>query len=419
MWKYPWNYKEGIAICIGLFITGALLQSSVGEIDLEQFKYPLNLIYGGIYLILLLGVGLFGRKNKYILWFSQSKAALTSLGAMLLLVVLMGSIRQNTAPSSVMHAHHMQEWGLGFNRMTRSWVFGLQFLYFLSVIGLVTIRRVLTFKFGWKDCTFVLNHLGLFIALFAGVLGSSDLQRLRMQTSLLKPEWRATNDAGELKELPIAIELKSFDIDQYPPKLFAISNQTGKVQPEGHPQAVLVEDSIVHGQLLDWDIEVTNYLPMAAAMHGKDSTKYVNFMSHGATSAVYVKAYKKGVTKEGWVSCGNYMFPHCALTLDKDVSIVMPVREPKQYSSSVDIFIKDGDGAKATIEVNKPLAIAGWKIYQVSYDESMGRWSNISVFELVRDPWLPYVYTGICMMLLGALGLFFVAKKKEYDDNVE
>ncbi len=54
-------------------------------------------------------------------------------------------------------------------------------------------------------------------------------------------------------------------------------------------------------------------------------------MSHGVTSAVYVKAHKNGVTKEGWVSCGNYMFLHCALMLDKDISIVMPVREPKQY----------------------------------------------------------------------------------------
>ncbi len=49
-----------------------------------------------------------------------------------------------------------------------------------------------------------------------------------------------------------------------------ISNQTDEMQPEGHPQAVVVEDSIVHGQLFDWDIEVANYLPMTAAMHGKD-----------------------------------------------------------------------------------------------------------------------------------------------------
>jgi hypothetical protein len=42
-------------------------------------------------------------------------------------------------------------------------------------------------------------------------------------------------------------------------------------------------------------------------------------------------------------------------------------------------------------------------IYQYGYDESMGKYSRQSVFELVRDPWLPLVYTGIFMLLAGAL----------------
>jgi hypothetical protein len=40
----------------------------------------------------------------------------------------------------------------------------------------------------------------------------------------------------------------------------------------------------------------------------------------------------------------------------------------------------------------------------------MGKWSRTSTFELVRDPWLPVVYTGITMMLLGAVYLFAFAK---------
>jgi hypothetical protein len=47
----------------------------------------------------------------------------------------------------------------------------------------------------------------------------------------------------------------------------------------------------------------------------------------------------------------------------------------------------------------------------------MGKWSRTSTFELVRDPWLPVVYTGITMMLLGAVYLFAFAKigKKNID----
>ncbi len=56
----------------------------------------------------------------------------------------------------------------------------------------------------------------------------------------------------------------------------------------------------------------------------------------------------------------------------------------------------------------------------MSYDEEKGRWSDVSIFELVRDPWLPVVYVGIVMMMLGAIGLFVNAQRKRADNgNVE
>ena len=42
----------------------------------------------------------------------------------------------------------------------------------------------------------------------------------------------------------------------------------------------------------------------------------------------------------------------------------------------------------------------------------MGKYSKTSVFELVRDPWLKVVYTGIFMLLAGALFLFIVGTPK-------
>lgn len=80
---------------------------------------------------------------------------------------------------------------------------------------------------------------------------------------------------------------------------------------------------------------------------------------------------------------------------------------PKRYASDVTLFTADGDSLRDTILVNKPLSIMGWKVYQLSYNEAMGGMSESSVLELVRDPWLPYVYAGIFMMLLGAVMLFF------------
>ena len=42
-----------------------------------------------------------------------------------------------------------------------------------------------------------------------------------------------------------------------------------------------------------------------------------------------------------------------------------------------------------------------------------GKWSNVSVFELVRDPWLNVVYVGIYLLIIGAIGMFLTASKKK------
>lgn len=110
------------------------------------------------------------------------------------------------------------------------------------------------------------------------------------------------------------------------------------------------------------------------------------------------------------------MFPYKALRLNDKVSLIMPEREPQRFLSDVTVYTRQGDVRNDTIEVNHPLKVAGWNIYQLSYDETKGRWSDVSVFELVYDPWLPYVYTGIIMMMLGAVCLFVNAQKRERED---
>ena len=91
----------------------------------------------------------------------------------------------------------------------------------------------------------------------------------------------------------------------------------------------------------------------------------------------------------------------------------MPVQEVKKYTSHVTVMTESGYSKKATIEVNSPLTIDNWKIYQFSYDESMGKYSKTSVFELVYDPWLKIVYAGIFMLLAGSLFLFIMGPIKK------
>lgn len=123
--------------------------------------------------------------------------------------------------------------------------------------------------------------------------------------------------------------------------------------------------------------------------------------------------------KEGWVSSGSYMFPMSTLKLDKRTEIAMSARDPLRYASDVNIYTKEGKAFKTHIEVNKPVTIGTWKIYQLDFNKEQGKWSTLSVYELVSDPWLPATYVGIYMLLLGAILMFITAGRNKYKKEEE
>ena len=86
---------------------------------------------------------------------------------------------------------------------------------------------------------------------------------------------------------------------------------------------------------------------------------------------------------------------------------------PKRFASEVNIMTKSGKNIHTTIDVNKPVEVEGWKIYQYGYDTQMGAMSQISILELVNDPWLPLVYLGIYMMLSGAVFMFVLGERRK------
>lgn len=413
MWKQPWGYKEGYLICIGLFVTGALLQVTVGNINLDTLSSPVNLFAGLFFLMLLTTLHLLRGKSYLLRWISSYQAAVSSISSMVLMIVIMGLTKQ--APGHVVGEKGL----LGFSQMVSAWPFALLFLWLIMILTMTILRRLMRVK--WGDASFLMNHIGLWLALVGAILGSADMQRLEMTTTAGKAEWRALNERGEVVELPITIELNQFTIEEYPPKLMLVDNETGRALPEGKPVNLLVEDSLTTGHLLDWNISVGKYLPYAASVVSKDSLRFVDFRSYGATTALYVKATnrKNGESHEGWVSCGNFMFPYNAIRLGENMSLIMPEREPQRFSSDVTVCSQSNEVQKAIIQVNKPFDMEGWKIYQLSYDESKGRWSNVSVFQLVKDPWLPVVYTGILMMAAGAILLFATPGNKRKEERNE
>ena len=280
----------------GLMIVGLALQLSVGPVVWDAFAWPVNgFVLAGF--LVLIAVAYLLRKQVYAFQFlGTNKAAIPTLAYAVVLTIIMGLTRQEVN-------------GTWLNGMLSFWPFVLIYVLVAIILGQVILRRLFNCQLSIvnlkRDLPFMLNHLGLFLAMTAGTLGNADMQRLKMVTTIGEPEWRALAPGGLIQEMPLAIELKQFIMETY-------------------------DDGM-----------------------------------------------------------------------------------PKRFASEIQILTKSGKNIQTTIDVNKPVEVDGWKIYQYGYDTQMGAESRISILELVSDPWLPYVYTGIYMMLAGAVCMFVLGGRKK------
>lgn len=312
MWTRPWTMKEGFAIGAGLIVVGVMLELSVGPVIWDDFRWPVNGIVLAGFLSIIAIIFLLRKKVYGFQFIGTYQAAIPALAYAVVLTIIMGLTRQELRTG---------EGNMWFNNMLSFWPFVLIYVYMSVILGVVILRRLSqianrkTSKRKWQDIPFLLNHLGLFIAMTTATLGNADIQRLRMITMKGEPEWRAMDQRGMIVEMPIIIELKEFIMEVYD---------------------------------------------------------------------------------------------------DGDAEQSSPARSlsPKRFASDIQIQTKTGKNIQATVEVNKPVEVDGWKIYQYGYDTQMGAMSDTSILELVSDPWLPLVYTGIYMMLAGAVCMFIFGSRK-------
>lgn len=413
IWEKPWGYTEGFIVAAGIAFAGLLLQFSLGNIQPTDFGYPVNIIIGALFVVGLLCCHFVLKDNHVVRWLSSVRSTLPALSVMLLIIVILGLTPQFSISEPQEHLPDNVFNRMGWYRMTTSWTFVLLCFYTLAILGFSTLKKIQK-RQSWRLTGFYLNHIGLFIALLGGLLGSGDMQRLTMTVAQGTVEWRAQDALGTVHELPIAIELDTFKIEEYPPKLVIIDNHSGKILPANRPESYMFESVGKTVQLAGHTIEILEYISQAAVVRDSAHTSVVPMPMDGAATALKVRVTAPSLQEpaEGWVSNGSYLFPYQVLYIDESTSVAMPVQEVKKYTSQVTVFTEGGHTKKAEIEVNKPLSIEDWIIYQYSYDETMGKYSKTSVFELVRDPWLKVVYAGIFMLLAGAVFMFVVGPKK-------
>jgi ResB protein required for cytochrome c biosynthesis len=304
MWTKPYGQKEGFLMGGCLIIAGLILELSVGPVNWDAYRWPVNGIVLAGFLSIIALVYLLRKRVYGFLFIGTHKAAIPALVYTVLLTIIMGLTRQEVN-------------GTWLNNMLSFWPFVLIYVYVAVILGQIILRRIINCQLSIinlkRDIPFLLNHLGLFLAMTTATLGNADMQRLKMIMVKGEPEWRALTSQQQVVEMPITIELKEFIMETY---------------DDGSPKRFAS------------DIIITPNNPLT---------------SH-----------------------------HSPLT----------------------------SKIETTVEVNKPVEVDGWKIYQYGYDTQMGAMSQYSILELVSDPWLPLVYTGIYMMLAGAVCMFILGGRK-------
>ena len=399
LWENPWGYAESFFIGFGLMLTGFFLEVFAGSENIITISYPYNVfMLVGYILLLFVLYKMFGN-SQLIRWLTKVPASISSIALITILVMIMGIIPQVPSTNNFIN-------NLGLNRITTNWAFLLILFQFLTCLGLISIKRILQFK--WGNIGFILNHVGLFLALTAGVLGTGDLQRLTINLYEGKPGWIATDAQRNEVELPFAFYLNDFIIEEYNPKLALVDNNSGNISHNNGNNLYLVEKGETYF-FNNFEVTVEDYLPNAIRFGMRYEP--VNEIGVPPAAFISVKNIENDSIQKAWISSGSFRYPYESLKISEAYSMVMTIPEAKKFSSDIDILTKDGERIKTTLEVNKAFNFNGWKIYQLSYDDKMGKWSDLSVLELVKDPWLPLIYLGIFMMIAGAIYMFWMGNK--------
>ncbi len=399
LFKQPYGYIESF-ILGGIFvILGFIVEIITPAHGLVFPKSPTNIYILLILILFIIFIQIFLTKYYFFKWLSSVPVAISTISWTTFLVLIMAIVPQKVD----IFDGFMEKFG--FTYMSENWA--MIFITFLLLIslGLITIKRAKPFN--KKNFGFLLNHLGLWIVIASASIGSGEQIRLKMYvTENANPVWQAS-DKNNMYDLSIAIKLIDFELEQYNPEIALIDNSTGDVVIDKKNKVFLIEKGDEY-RLNNMTIKIDDFVPLSVYIDGN----YVVFFDEGAVPAAKISVFDKdeNLITTSWISCGSKLMNPNILKIDSLYSIALLEPQPKKYSSELELFAKDGTTEKVTIEVNKPYTFKGWKIYQISYDESMGRWSETSVLELVRDPWLPVVYLGLFMILAGVVYIFWFGK---------
>ncbi|MFV0290318.1 MAG: cytochrome c biogenesis protein ResB [Mangrovibacterium sp.] len=397
-------------VIIVLNLLGGFCQFILGAFSIRSLAFPNHTYLFFFVVSLSIIFGQILNKSKIGILLSSYQSALLSIANLTFWAIILGITTQF---STTAHSHDLLGHA-GVRQMTTFYPFVFAYIYLLICLSFATVRRF-RLQFTLRNIGFFLNHAGLLFTLYFIGAGAADVKQYTMTVQEGKTEWRGVEEkSGEVAELPIAIKLHDFTMEEFAPKLAVVHRGSGKVMPEELPEYLDIDTLKLKGDLLEWEIVIHDFF--MNGIRANDST-YQEIMMPGACPAAFISAKnsKTGEFKKSWISAGNNMQLYKFLPIGNEIDslvIAMTQPEPKAFYSDVDVYLKSGDNIlNQRIEVNHPLSADHWMIYQSDYDKALGTMSITSVFDLVFDPWRIYIIISTLMLVIGSLFLFWRVDK--------
>lgn len=204
--------KNSYLISLSLIMVATIMQYLAGNFPYHFFEFPLNIILGVIWIY---SIYIFLREkncnNNISRVLVSPKTTAFSLFLFVCGTLVIGLFPQLSAIEAEQKEGILGQ--LGFYNFMSSWIFVSILFILLSHLAAITIRGFKSRK--KKRWRFLLNHAGIWIAIFGGFMGSSDIITARIPVFFDKENNEALTMESKHFYLDYNLQLTDFDADYY------------------------------------------------------------------------------------------------------------------------------------------------------------------------------------------------------------
>ena len=188
--------KRSVLIVLTIFITGLLIQAFAGYFPAEAFAFPIN---AAVLFAALAGLWVLWREKpggEVCRWLASGNASIALIAAFLICCLILGMKMQDADAASFP----------GFGNVRRTWWFILISIALMANLFVVILSR------RKKGIRYILNHIGVLVALIGCFFGAPDHTVSRAIVSG-EAVHEAVGENGEIVPLPAAMKLDGFNVE--------------------------------------------------------------------------------------------------------------------------------------------------------------------------------------------------------------